>query len=166
MQIPVDSNPTAKTPNKSPPSHSIPKTKSPIPPRSNNIAVPYPKPNPNPVASKQLCSPISKTEPQSCRVQTTMLSRIQYRTPIELPPSLKNASSPVACWRVIGNHKQEAVKGAGCLSAITFKSKKVNQNPHPTTTSKKTPTDLRVPAPQPPEPMISITRKQRVYLLT
>lgn len=29
---------------------------------------------------------------------------------------------------MIGNHKQEAVKVAGCLSAITFKSKKVIGN--------------------------------------
>jgi hypothetical protein len=114
MQIPVDSNPTAKTPNKSPPSH-----------------------------------PVSKTEPS-----------------IELLHLIKSTSSPAACWRVIGNHKQEAVKGAGCLSAITFKSKKVNQNLKPTDKSKKSPTNLRVPAPQPPEPMISIARKQRVYLLT
>jgi hypothetical protein len=66
---------------------------------------------------------------------------------------------------VIGNHKQEAVKVAGCLSAITFKSKKVNKNLKPTDKSKKSPTNLRVPAPQPPEPMISIARKQRVIYL-
>ena len=104
---------------------------------------------------------------------STTLSRTKYQylvhkthLPIELPPpSIKNASSPVACWRVIGNHKQEAVKVAGCLSAITFKSQKESQNLKPTDQSKKAPTYLRVPAPQPPEPMISIARKQRVLFL-
>jgi hypothetical protein len=66
---------------------------------------------------------------------------------------------------VIGNHKQEAVKVAGCLSAITFKGQKEIQNLKPTGKSKKSPTDLRVPAPQPPEPMISIARKQRTISL-
>ena len=56
---------------------------------------------------------------------------------IECPHSIKNASSSAACWRVIGNHKQKAVKVAGCLSAITFKSKKESQNPKPTDKSKK-----------------------------
>ena len=85
--------------------------------------------------------------------------------PIEHPLLIKNASSLVACWRVIGNHKQEAVKVAGCLSTITFKSQKESQNLKSTDQSKKVPTYLRVPAPQPPEPMISIARKQRVYIL-
>ena len=114
-----------------------------------------------------------RLEEAPCRSENGSRNISKTNPPLSIYNRTPNRTSPLNKKHFVsrslleGDRKSQAggCKGRRVSERDNLLTQKEKEEPQTNRQSKKSPTNLRVPAPQPPEPMISIARKQRTISL-